>query len=54
MIGLCGLGLTLFAMFVATVPPSDTADVGLFEMKVLGGAGFIVALGLLVYWRGRR
>ncbi len=53
-IGLCGLGLTLFAMFVATVPPADTADVGLFELKVLGGAGFFVVLGLLIYWRGRR
>ena len=53
-IGLCGLGLTLFAMFVATVPPADTADVGLFELKVLGGAAFFVVLGLLIYWRGRR
>jgi glutamate:GABA antiporter len=53
-IGLCGLGLTLFAMFVATVPPADTADVGLFELKVLGGAAFFVVLGLIIYWRGRR
>jgi glutamate:GABA antiporter len=53
-IGLCGLGLTLFAMFVATVPPADTADAGLFELKVVGGAAFFVVLGLVIYWRGRR
>jgi amino acid transporter len=53
-IGLCGLGLTLFAMFVATVPPADAADAGLFELKVVGGAAFFVVLGLVIYWRGRR
>jgi amino acid transporter len=53
-IGLCGLGLTLFAMFVATVPPADTSDVGMFELKVVGGAAFFVVLGLVIYWRGRR
>jgi amino acid transporter len=54
LIGLCGLALTLFAMFVATVPPADTADAGLFELKVIGGAAFFVVLGLVIYWRGRR
>ena len=53
-IGLCGLGLTLFAMYVATVPPSDTVEKGLFELKVIGGAAFFVVLGLIIYWRGRR
>ena len=38
-IGLCGLALTLFAMIVATIPPSDTAEPWLFRLKVIGGAG---------------
>jgi amino acid transporter len=52
--GLAGLGLTLFAMVLATIPPSGTADPSLFRVKVIGGAGFFVVLGLLIYWRGRR
>ena len=54
MIGLAGLGLTLFAMYIATVPPTGTTEAGLFELKVIGGAAFFVVLGLVIYWRGRR
>jgi len=54
LIGASGLGLTLFAMFIATWPPSDTAEPWLFRVKVIGGAGFFVVLGLLISWRGRR
>jgi glutamate:GABA antiporter len=53
-IGLAGLALTLFAMLIATVPPSGTADPWVFRLKVVGGAGFFVVLGLIIYWRGRR
>jgi glutamate:GABA antiporter len=52
-IGLSGLLLTLGAMLVATIPPSDTAEPWLFRLKVIGGAGAFVALGGLVYWRGQ-
>jgi amino acid transporter len=54
LIGSAGLTLTLFAMVIATVPPSDTAEPWLFRLKVIGGAGFFVVLGGLIYWRGRR
>lgn len=53
-IGLSGLLLTLLAMIVATVPPSNTTDPWLFRLKVIGGAGLFVILGGVVYWRGRR
>ena len=53
-VGASGLALTLFAMLIATVPPSDTAEPWLFRLKVIGGAGFFVLLGLLIFWRGRR
>ena len=53
-IGLSGLLLTLFAMAIATIPPPDTSDPWTFRVKVIGGAAFFVAIGGLVYWRGRR
>ena len=53
-VGVAGLALTLFAMLVATVPPSGTQDPWIFRLKVIGGAGMFVLLGALVYWRGRR
>ncbi|MEO6446120.1 MAG: APC family permease, partial [Gemmatimonadaceae bacterium] len=36
--GIAGLFLTVLAMVVACVPPSDTPSVLVFELKVLGGA----------------
>jgi amino acid transporter len=53
-IGASGLLLTLGAMLVATLPPSDTAEPWLFRLKVIGGAALFVLLGGLVYWRGRQ
>jgi amino acid transporter len=53
-VGLSGLLLTLFAMLIATIPPPDTTDPWLFRLKVIGGAALFVAMGGLVYWRGRR
>jgi hypothetical protein len=49
-----GLLLTLGAMLVATIPPSDTADPLLFRIKVIGGAAAFVLIGGAVYLRGRR
>jgi amino acid transporter len=53
-IGLAGLLLTAGAMVVATIPPSDTVDPWMFRLKVIGGAALFVAIGGVVYWRGRR
>jgi hypothetical protein len=52
--GLSGLLLTLGAMVVATIPPSDTPDPWVFRLKVIGGALLFVLIGGVVYWRGRR
>jgi glutamate:GABA antiporter len=52
--GAAGLLLTAGAMIVATIPPSDTADPWMFRLKVIGGAALFVAIGGVVYWRGRR
>jgi glutamate:GABA antiporter len=53
-VGLAGLLLTLGAMLVATIPPTDTAEPWLFRLKVIGGAAAFVLLGGIVFWRGRR
>jgi amino acid transporter len=52
--GLSGLLLTVGAMIVATIPPTDTPDPWVFRLKVIGGALLFVLIGGLVYWRGRR
>jgi glutamate:GABA antiporter len=54
LVGVAGLALILFAMLIATVPPSGSTDPWIFRLKVIGGAVFCVVLGLGVYWRGRR
>jgi glutamate:GABA antiporter len=52
--GTCGLGITLFAMVVAMIPPPGTANIGLHELKLGGGSLLLVIVGLTIYWRGRR
>ncbi len=53
LVGLCGLLVTLFAMGVAMVPPSDETRPLLFEFKVVGGALAFILLGAIVYWRAQ-
>ena len=54
LVALAGLGLTLLAMGIAVVPPTDTPSVLLFEAKVVGGALGFVVVGLGLYWKGKR
>jgi amino acid transporter len=51
--GLAGLFVTVFAMIVAAIPPSDQSPFW-FELKVLGGVGFFYLVGWLFYRRGAR
>jgi amino acid transporter len=53
LIGASGFLLTVLAMIVASIPPSDTAQPWLFRVKVIGGAALFVVLGGVVYWRAR-
>jgi amino acid transporter len=54
LVGLSGLLVTLFAMFVAMVPPSGDEQPLLFELKVVGGALAFVGIGGVVYWLAHR
>jgi len=51
--GLSGLGITLFAMVVAAIPPGDAPSRLVFGAKVIGGASAFVVLGGAIYWRAR-
>lgn len=50
----CGTVVTLFAMVIATIPPTGTANPLLFFVKVLGGAGTFLGFGGYLYWRANR
>jgi amino acid transporter len=52
--GLCGFGITLFAMVVALFPPPGTTNIWLHETKLGGGALLLLGVGLAIYWRARR
>ena len=52
-IGGCGMAVTLFAMVIATIPPTGTAHPVLFFVKVVGGAAFFIGLGGALYLRRR-
>jgi glutamate:GABA antiporter len=51
--GSAGLFVTVFAMIVAALPPSDQ-NAYVFELKVLGGVGFFYLVGWLFYRHGAR
>ncbi len=53
-IGLSGLSITLFAMFVALVPPPGTSNIWLYESKVAGGSLLLILMALRIYWRAKR
>src|SRR6202167_2018923 len=51
-----GLGflVVLVCMAVSMVPPGDSANKFLFEVKLVVGSAGAVLLGLILYWRGVR
>lgn len=54
LVGGCGIAVTLFAMVIATIPPTGTEHPTLFFLKVVGGAATFVGAGVVLYWRRRR
>jgi glutamate:GABA antiporter len=51
-----GLGFVVVvgAMLVSMVPPGESSNKALFEVKLLAGAVGGILLGLILYWRGAR
>jgi hypothetical protein len=36
------------------IPPTDSADRGIFALKVVGGCALLLGAGLVFYFHGRR
>lgn len=51
-----GLGflVVMGGIILSMIPPGETANKFLFEMKLIGGTVFAVVLGLALYYRGAR
>jgi amino acid transporter len=51
-----GLGflVTLLGIALSFVPPGETANKLLFEVKLVSGTTIAVLIGLVLYWRGAR
>jgi glutamate:GABA antiporter len=49
-----GFVIVLIAMLISAVPPGDSANKSLFEVKLLVGTIGALLLGLILYWRGAR
>jgi glutamate:GABA antiporter len=48
-----GFAVTLLAVLFAMVPPADSTGRVLFFVKVVGGSGLLLAVGLALYFRNR-
>jgi amino acid transporter len=46
--------VTLASIFFSIIPPGDSSNKALFEMKVVGASIAAIALGLGLYYRGAR
>lgn len=49
-----GFAVTLLAVIIAMIRPSDSTNRALFALKVIGGSAALLAIGLGFYFRGRR
>jgi amino acid transporter len=54
LVGGLGFLVVLLAMAVSMVPPGDSSNKMLFEVKLFVGAVGAILLGLILYWRGAR
>ncbi len=52
--GSLGFVVVLVGIFVSLVPPGDSTNKLLFELKLVGGTLASILLGLVLYWRGAR
>lgn len=52
--GLTGFAVTLIAIVLSLIPPSDIHSPALFEVKVIGGCLVLIGVGLGLYWRQGR
>ena len=50
--GILGFVVVLIGIFVSLVPPDETLNKWSFEIRLVGGTGVSILIGLFLYWRG--
>lgn len=51
--GLLGFAICLLSMVLSMIPPGETTNKAVFELKLLGGTGVAIVIGLALYWRSK-
>jgi amino acid transporter len=53
LVGLLGFFICLLAMALSMIPPGETTNKAVFELKLIGGTGLAILIGLALYWRSK-
>jgi glutamate:GABA antiporter len=53
LVGLLGFSICLLAMILSMIPPGETTNKAVFELKLIGGTGIAILIGLALYWRSK-
>jgi hypothetical protein len=53
-VGIVGFATTTLSIALALVPPAHTPNPPLEALKVAGSSALLIAIGGLLYWKGRR
>jgi len=52
--GTLGFLICLLSMVLSMIPPGETTNKAIFELKLLGGTGIALLVGLALYWRAKK
>lgn len=53
-VGLLGFLICLLAMGISMIPPGETTNTVVFELKLIGGTSLAILIGLALYWRSKK
>jgi amino acid transporter len=52
--GLLGFLICLLSMILSMIPPGETTNKAVFELKLIGGTSIAILVGLALYWSSKR
>lgn len=53
-VGSLGFVICLLAMGISMIPPGETTNTAVFELKLIGGTSLAILIGLALYWRSKK
>ncbi|HEU5232546.1 MAG TPA: APC family permease [Terriglobales bacterium] len=53
-VGLLGFFICLLSMVLSMIPPGETTNKAVFELKLIGGTSLAILIGLALYWTSSR